>query len=231
LIRGALRRAPKCVALADGVRSGRKKPIRMQAVSDAANRLKGTQQTANGRTRVIAVLLHQSATACLVAVVLLAPTAVWIFRDARVWPWDQAYYGTLALQIRYALHDGALAWLSAFLAVPDSRAPLLPWLAQATMPFTRVFGDPERALWLANVATGGITLGLVYSASRRLGGTLTIALTAMLACAGTSDFIAFQSTVPDGVRPGDGPSQGSRGSRCALKTRRGRGSWPRRCSG
>jgi hypothetical protein len=28
-------------------------------------------------------------------------------------------YGSLALQIRYALHDGPLAWLSAFLTVPD----------------------------------------------------------------------------------------------------------------
>jgi hypothetical protein len=163
----------------------------MQAVSDAATRLRGPQQTTSGRTGTIAVLLDRPAVACLVAVVLLAPTIVWIFRDARVWPWDQAYYATVALQIRYALHDGALAWLSAFLTAPDSRAPLLPWMAQATVPLTRILGDAERALLFANLLTGGITLGLVYSATRRLGGTLAIALTAMLACAGSSDFIAF----------------------------------------
>jgi len=47
------------------------------------------------------------------------PSVVWILRDVRVWPWDHAYYGSLALQICYALHDGPLAWLSAFLTVPD----------------------------------------------------------------------------------------------------------------
>jgi len=109
----------------------------------------------------------------------------------RVWPWDHAYYASLALQIRDALHDGAPAWFSAFLTVPESRAPLLPWLAQVTLPLTRVLDSPERALLLSNVAVGGITLGLLYSATRRLGGTRAVALTAMLACAGTSDFIAF----------------------------------------
>jgi hypothetical protein len=163
----------------------------MQAVSEAARQIKGPQQTASGRTATIAFLLDQLAATCLVAFLLLIPSIVWMFRDARVWPWDQAYYATLALQIRYALHEGALSWLSAFLSVPDSRAPLLPWIAQATMPLTRVLGDPERVLLFANVLTGGITLGLVYSATRRLGGTIAIALTAMLACAGTSDFIAF----------------------------------------
>jgi hypothetical protein len=116
---------------------------------------------------------------------------VWIFRDARVWPWDQAYYASLARQIRYVLHDGVPAWLSAFLSAPESRAPPLPWLAQVTLPLTRLLDDPERALLFANVVTGGVTLGLVYSVTRRLGSTLAVAITAVLACAGTSDFIAF----------------------------------------
>lgn len=163
----------------------------MHTVSDSAARSAIPQQAANGRTRAIGVLAHKPAVAVLAAIVLLAPSVVWIFRDAHVWPWDQAYYATLALQIRDALRDGVPAWLSAFLTVPGARAPLLPWFAQATLPLTRVLGEPERALLFANVVTGGITLGLVYSAARRLGGTPAIALTAMLACAGTSDFIAF----------------------------------------
>ena len=55
----------------------------------------------------------------IAAIVLLVPSVVWILHDVRVWPWDHAYYGSLALQICYALHDGPLAWLSAFLTVPD----------------------------------------------------------------------------------------------------------------
>ena len=163
----------------------------MQAISDAALQLKGPQQTASGWTTTIAVLLDRPASAYLAAAILLLPSVVWIFRDARVWPWDHAYYATLALQIRSLLHDGVPAWLSAFLTVPDSRAPLLPWLAQAAIPLTRILGDPERALLLTNAATGAITLVLLYSATRRLGGTGIIALTAMLACAGASHFVAF----------------------------------------
>jgi len=163
----------------------------MHIVSNSAAPSASARQTANGRTRTIDILIHKQAVAVLAGAVLVAPSVVWIFRDARVWPWDHAYYATLSLQIRAALHGGVLAWLSAFLSVPDSRAPLLPWLAQATLPLTRVVGEPERALLFANVVTGGITLGLIYSVTRRLGGTQAIALTAMLACAGASDFIAF----------------------------------------
>lgn len=163
----------------------------MHIVSDSDARSASLRQAANGRTGTIGILSHKPVVAVLAAIVLLAPSVVWIFRDAHVWPWDQAYYATLALQIREALRAGVPAWLSAFLTVPDARAPLLPWLAQATLPLTRVLGEPERALLFANIVTAGVTLGLVYSATRRLGGSLAIALTAMLACAGTSDFIAF----------------------------------------
>jgi Dolichyl-phosphate-mannose-protein mannosyltransferase len=163
----------------------------MHVASDSATRVEGPRQRANSRSGALGILIDEPAAASIAAIVLLVPSIIWIFRDARVWPWDHAYYASLALQIRYALHDGVLAWLSAFLSVPDSRAPLLPWMAQAAMPFTRVLGSPEQALLLSNVAPGGMILGLVYSATRRLGGTRAIALTAMLAGAGTSDFIAF----------------------------------------
>jgi 4-amino-4-deoxy-L-arabinose transferase-like glycosyltransferase len=161
----------------------------MHNLSNSAVRLMRPQQMMDGRTG-IRISLEKPAV-ILMAAVLLLPSVVWVLRDVRVWPWDHAYYAALALQIRYALNDGLLAWLSAFLSVPDSRAPLLPWLAQATLPLTRVLGEPEWALLLTNIATGAITLAIVYAATRRLGGTRAVAFVAMLACAGTSDFIAF----------------------------------------
>jgi hypothetical protein len=136
-------------------------------------------------------LSAKSAAAPLFAIVLLAPSVVWIFRDLRVWPWDQAYYAELTLKIHYAMEHGAFAALKAFLTVPDSRAPLLPWLAQATTPLIWLLGSPERALLLTNIAAGAVTLRLVYSATRQFGGNLGTALVAMLLGAGASDFIAF----------------------------------------
>jgi hypothetical protein len=133
----------------------------------------------------------KSAVAPLFAIALLAPSVAWIFRDLRVWPWDQAYYAELTLKIHDAMVHGPLAGLKAFLTVPDSRAPLLPWLAQAATPLIGLVGSPERALMLTNIAAGAVTLWLIYSATRRFGGDLGTALTAMLLCAGTSDFIAL----------------------------------------
>jgi len=136
-------------------------------------------------------LAAKSAVAPLLAIILLSPSVVWIFRDLRVWPWDQAYYAELTLKIHHAVENGPPAGLKAFLTVPDSRPPLLPWLAQAATPLIRLVGSPERALLLTNIAAGAVMLWLVYSATRRFGGDPGTALAAMLLCAGSSDFIAL----------------------------------------
>jgi hypothetical protein len=130
----------------------------------------------------------------VVALGLLAPSIIWIFRDVRVWPWDHSYYASLALRISYAMHEAPLAWPSSFLTIPDSRAPLLPWLATSTVPLIDVLGGAERALLLTNVAAGWVSLCLVYSATRRFGGSGALGFLAMLACAGTPDFVAFNQT-------------------------------------
>jgi hypothetical protein len=79
----------------------------------------------------------------LFAIVLLAPSVVWIFRDLRVWPWDRAYYAELTLKIYDAMVHGPLAGLKALLTVPDSRAPLLPWLAQSRHATDRARWQPR----------------------------------------------------------------------------------------
>jgi hypothetical protein len=143
------------------------------------------------RRHGMARLSAKSAVAPFFAIVLLAPSTAWIFRDLRVWPWDQAYYAELTLKIHYAMAQGPLAALKALLTVPDSRPPLLPWLAQGATALIGLLGAPERAFLLTNIAAAAVTLWLVYSATRRFGGNLGAALTIMLLAAGTSDFIAF----------------------------------------
>jgi hypothetical protein len=130
----------------------------------------------------------------IVAIVLLMfPTILWIFRAEWVWPWDEAYYAELALKIYHAAEKGILPWFRALFVVPDSRAPLLPWLAQATTPLIGVLGSPERALMLTNVGASGVTLWLVYSQARRFGAGLLVALAGMLACASSPSFVAFNN--------------------------------------
>src|ERR1700738_3939954 len=164
---------------------------RMHTASDSAHSSLRPDAPAASRTARIRVVSDSPAGAAIIAIALLAPSIVWIFRDVRVWSWDPAYYGALALKIDYALHDGPVRWLSAFMTVPDSRAPLLPWLAQGTVPLIEVLGRSEPALLLTNLAAGLVSLCLVYSATRRFGGNGALGLLAMLAYAGTPGFVAF----------------------------------------
>ena len=162
----------------------------MHSASDSADGLLRPDAAAGSRAARVGAILGSPAGVVIIAIALVAPSIVWIFRDLRVWSWDPAYYAEVALKIGRALHGGLLNWLSAFLAVPDSRAPLLPWLAQATVPLIDVLGA-ERALLLTNLAAGLVSLGLIYSAARRFGGSAAVGGLAMLAYAGTPGFVAF----------------------------------------
>ena len=48
---------------------------------------------------------------------LLAGSAVWIARDATVWPWDQAWYGEVTINLARLRHGSAIEWLTACLAL------------------------------------------------------------------------------------------------------------------
>jgi Dolichyl-phosphate-mannose-protein mannosyltransferase len=127
----------------------------------------------------------------VVIALLLIPHVVWIFKAQWVWPWDAAYYAEETLRIYHQAADGPLSWLRALILIPDSRAPLLPWMAQATTPFINVVESPERALLLTNIAASSVTLWLIYSQVRRLGGNGPAVLIGMLACGGAPPFVAF----------------------------------------
>jgi Dolichyl-phosphate-mannose-protein mannosyltransferase len=162
----------------------------MHSATDSAKDFLRPDEAVDSRTVRIRAILDSPAGAAIIAVALLVPSLVWMFRDLRVWSWDPAYYGELVLKIGDAWHDGPLKWLSAFMTVPDSRAPLLPWLAEATVPLIDVFGA-ERALLLTNFAAGLVSLCLLYSATRRFGGSGALGALGMLAYAGTPGFVAF----------------------------------------
>src|SRR5262249_8499967 len=99
------------------------------------------------RPQTVSALRGDAATASIIAIgLVLFPSVVWIRKAQWVWPWDEADYAEVALKIHHAASDGPLAWLRALIAVPDSRAPLLPWLAQASTLLIDVLGSPERAL-------------------------------------------------------------------------------------
>jgi hypothetical protein len=128
-----------------------------------------------------------------VIALLLLPNVIWIFRAQGVWPWDSAAYAEETLKIYYRAANGPLSWLRALILIPDWHAPLLPWMAQATTPFFDALRSPERALLLVNIPASGVTLWLIYTLVRRLGGNLPTALVGMLVCGGAPAFVAFNN--------------------------------------
>lgn len=116
---------------------------------------------------------------------------VWIMRDQTVWPWDQAWYGEVALDLRYAFSRGPVAWVDAMLHAFGSKPPLISWIAQVFTPLSHLLGRTEPALLTANVLIQAVTLALVYRVGRRLGASPFEALTGMIACGGASLFIGM----------------------------------------
>jgi hypothetical protein len=43
----------------------------------------------------------------LVAAILVVPSALWIWRDHTIWPWDQAWYGEVSVDLWYAWQQSA----------------------------------------------------------------------------------------------------------------------------
>jgi hypothetical protein len=142
---------------------------------------------------VSANVMDSGVVVAITIALLLFPSLMWNFEAQYVWPWDQAYYAELSLKIYHSADKGLWTWLQSLLVIPDSRAPLLVWLAQLTMPFIDILGSPERALLLTNLVTGAVTLWLVFSTIRAFGGNVVTSLAGVLALGSTPSFIAFNT--------------------------------------
>ncbi|WP_176454764.1 glycosyltransferase family 39 protein [Tardiphaga sp. OK246] len=133
---------------------------------------------------------------CVVAttgtiLVLMLPTVLWIFNDLTVWPWDQAWYGQVTMALANSVPHGADRWMRTMISAMPSKPPLLPWLAQVSVPFSDLVGSPERAFLLVNACISAATLAVVFSTVMRLSAGVLAAIAAVLACGGASLFIGM----------------------------------------
>lgn len=111
---------------------------------------------------------------------------LWILHDVTVWPWDQAWYAEVTLDLADATNLGLRGWFEAMLRAMGSKPPLLSWLAQAFPPLSPVVGSVESALLMLNVVIQAVTLGLLYGLARRLGASVPASLAGMVLCGGAS---------------------------------------------
>ena len=89
---------------------------------------------------------------------LLGPSFYWIFHDQHVWPWDQAWYGEVAVDLWWKLAHTPRQWCEAMLEAFGSKSPGVAWLGQFFVPLGDQVGSVESGLLLSVVLCSALTL-------------------------------------------------------------------------
>jgi len=112
--------------------------------------------------------------------------------DQRVWPWDQAWYGQVSVELFYKLISSPLDWAGAMVGAFGTKAPGVSWLGQFFVPLGAAIGSIDIGLLLSILATQLLTLVLVFKSVQELSGGKTLtAIVAGLTVASAPLFVAL----------------------------------------
>ena len=101
-------------------------------------------------------------------VALVLPSAAWISLDRTVWPFDQAHYGEVTVDLYRALSNPDGQWLEGMRKAVGFKPPGIAWLGQWVVPAGQWGGSIETALLGSVLLCQLGTLILVFSMGRRL---------------------------------------------------------------
>jgi hypothetical protein len=135
--------------------------------------------------------LHPRLLFGILVLLLVAPSVVWVLRDASVWTWDPAMYALFALRNARSLIEAPSQWYTN-LMTPAATGPMLVWLAQLLVPLGQALGRVETGMLLTNVLLAAATLSCVGGTTYRLTRRLSGVATALFACGGAAMFIAME---------------------------------------
>jgi hypothetical protein len=85
--------------------------------------------------------------------ILLAPSVVWIVLDHAVWPWDQAWYGEVSVDLWFWLGHSLGQWCGLMAAGLSMKPPGIVWIGQFFVPLGQVLGSIEAGLLLSVLLT------------------------------------------------------------------------------
>src|SRR5579872_7302340 len=94
--------------------------------------------------------------------VLLAPSLVWIGLDHTVWPWDQAWYGEVAVDLWFLLSHSLHQWCVLMGTGLYMKPPGVVWIGQFFVPLGQLLGSVEAGLLLSVLLTQFILLLLIF---------------------------------------------------------------------
>jgi hypothetical protein len=106
---------------------------------------------------------------CL-ALVLVAPALAFAIWDHAVWPWDQAWYGEVSVDLWWTLCNQPAEWLSAMLRAFGTKPPAVAWLGQFFIPIGQALGSVEAGLLVMQVLVAVIVLVWAFDIGRSVEG-------------------------------------------------------------
>lgn len=122
----------------------------------------------------------------------LIPSLVWILSDRRVWPWDQAWYGEVSVELWFKFTHHIGSWIPGMLGAFGSKAPGVAFLGQLFVPIGRLFGSIEPALLLSVLTAQAGTLSLIYRIGKRFSPErFSVALAGVAVAAAAPLFVAL----------------------------------------
>ena len=127
----------------------------------------------------------------LLLMLLLVPSMVWILTDRHVWPWDQAWYGEVTIDLWVNMSSGLPGWWNSMLHALGAKPPAVVWFGQILGPLSTTISW-ESTLLITVLLTNAISLVLLYSSLTRLFGHRSLAAWAgVLSVAASPLFIAL----------------------------------------
>jgi hypothetical protein len=128
----------------------------------------------------------------LICGLALVPSLFWVLHDRRVWPWDQAWYGEVSVDLWYLLTHSPGQWLQLMLNGIGMKPPGVTWLGQIFVPFRSEFPSVEAILLVSVVLTQLAVLSVVYQLGSDLSAkSRSVALLGVIAAAGGQAFVGL----------------------------------------
>jgi hypothetical protein len=97
----------------------------------------------------------------ILSIVVNLPNLLWALCDKRVWPWDQAFYGRVSLNLWAGLVNNPNGWLPTMLEAFGFKAPMIAWLGQFFVPIGNLLGNTEFALLLLQLFCSSLSIFLL----------------------------------------------------------------------
>ena len=103
----------------------------------------------------------------LVPTIAISPSLVWVAIDKSVWPWDQAWYGRLSVELFYTLVRSPWKWVIMTVG-PHAKAPGIFWIGQFFVPLGHLLPSIDIALLVSILTTQALVLILMYRSIQHL---------------------------------------------------------------